>query len=565
MSSSYSRAAFRIAVVALFCSFLSIPAGVAQENQPGRKVVRDLFRAWLESELEKAERGSVDDERARRQREERLREEQMRDQRRREQDERRHRDDDHRHQVGNSRDLREFQANIDGYSQTLELLSSELQGSVKQDRSLRPLLAECYKMRTNVEWLKKRSRSVADLGELRDDYAQLDSNWRDLAYQLRSARLSRRADGYISQLDRDCNQFCSVFEVNPQFDRQRLGNLVVREVAFVHALLDDLDIELDRSRDRERLLSEGRKIHEMLRRNAARVNTDSYENLVRQFAQFDSAWAQFSGKLYSIDNPHIRRRIGRIRSVVDSMAQVLRRETSVNHDHVLLVAEQMAAQMQEVLDQMTIREFLLLPANQRAALLEGAATLKGECQRLCDCAKRKQPLNTMKEYYNSTHRQWARMDSHLEGIDSERISKCRRQVSVHDQELRRLLGVNNVSTSRSLQQLANELNAAGEQLHDQVEQLNSRYKTREFGSRANSAATAFCTECKRFGSEAARAPSDRRMRSAANSLIRSWAELNSVVESMPQNGIRARHFKPISKSRQDIAEKLAEMAAYLSN
>ena len=554
MSLKSKLGATKLILFALVGSFVFSAAASAQPDRPGRKVVGDLFKAWLETELQRADQKRRDKERAAKLREERRTEFDLPSTPRRP-----------RIPTETAQPLlTNVRTSLKSYTQNANLLGDELNVAVRSDRSLRPLLAEHYKIQANANLLYKQLETVTDPQVISDSYCELDCSWRNLSYKFKSVSLSPRCRGYITQLDKSCDRLCAALDIDPQFDRDRMLRLMVRGVAYMQTLLDDIEIELYGQPEADRLLGEGRRLQQIIRHDTAIVRDGSYEEVANRFANFVAKWRMFSAKLYGLNNPHIQRRLGRIRSVGENISELLWQTPTVDYQYMNHVSMQMSQQMNNLFDHMTVNELISLPADQQTALLNAASQLKSQCASFCAIVEKKGPLDNLRGQYVSINQRWTQLTPYLTKIESKRIAQCNRQIGFHGEELQIMLRMRQQVNRSQLVQLAAELEVMAGQLNNRIARLDSQYSTRDYRARVNSAAQAFRGHAKTMHQAAAHNRDLARLRTCCNDVIKSWNQLSVIVGSMPKNGISAARFDPVNRSRQETVGIVAEIAAYLS-
>ena len=186
-----------------------------------------------------------------------------------------------------------IRSNADNYVRNLNSLTTQLQTASRNERSLRPLLAECYKVQASASLFRKQCDSVTDIQVLSNNYCDLDCSWRTLSFQLQSVKLGRETRGYVTQLDSASDRFCAALDIDPQFDRKRLDKLMMRGTAYMQTLIDDIEIEMYGQPECERLLTEGRRLQEIIRHDSAIIVDGSYEQVLNRFNSFSQKWEKF--------------------------------------------------------------------------------------------------------------------------------------------------------------------------------------------------------------------------------------------------------------------------------
>ena len=129
--------------------------------------------------------------------------------------------------------------------------------------SAKPFLADALKLNASLSHIQRRSATARRLEDLQPDFRAWDRDWRLLSYRL------RQADG----LDDQCLQcvtrvselevtLCSLLGVSPQVDYNELLSASIAMSTSLAHLIEDVQIELPRSRAGLALAAEAGQVHQ---------------------------------------------------------------------------------------------------------------------------------------------------------------------------------------------------------------------------------------------------------------------------------------------------------------
>ncbi len=541
-------------LLVLATCFVLLPAN-AQAQRPDRKVVGDLFKSWLESELEKADQKRRDAERA----------SSLRDEKRTQLDlPKSPRRPNVALRPSAAPAMNSYRTNLRSYSENIERLSNQLQSSARGNQNLRPLIAETYKVQVRANLLYKQSETINDPAVIAERYCDLDCQWRSLSHSMKNANLDRTCQSYVAKLDQQCNKMCAVLDLDPQFDRERMLKLMVRASSYIRTLLDDIEIELYGQPECDKLLSDGRQLQEAIKRESVFVRDGSYDQVLSRFGKFSENWRAYSRRLYRYEEPHIQRRLGRIRSVGTSISELLWQNPTVDYayaEHVVVLTRR---ELKLLFDQMTVSELVSLPPQQRSLVLSAASNLSRDCDAYSKLVTQQQSLESLRQQYLVFNQEWGKVNPILSSIKTDRVTQCSHRLELHVQDMNRMLRIQQSVDQTQLVSLGASLEEIAHTMQLKFGRMDKAFSTPQFKQRAISTVNEFRDVSRTLHLDIARGRDLNRLRGCCNDVIRSWNQLEVVITSMPKNGIGEKRFASVNQSRQDAIGIVAEIAAYLA-
>ena len=285
------------------CLIASIASGLNRtaHAQRGEEVVEGLLRGFIQVQLQKDRKKAIERQQAQ---------------------------DRHRHPVrqpalqpapaprpnsGVSPQLVQYRSMLNSFAVRSASLSDGLRRSSGRVRGVRTLMPAVLKFRTTAALTHQQSAQANDLSLLREEYCQLDCQWRNLSFQLQQVQgLDATTLSHARQLDAYSKGSCSLLGLEPQFNRQQVFRLTVQTTTHLGTLLEDIHLELYGSAGAAALASECRALEAQAGRLDHLVGEVSYNDLVTKYSSFVSDWRRFASKLYPFENRQCDRSIRRI-------------------------------------------------------------------------------------------------------------------------------------------------------------------------------------------------------------------------------------------------------------
>ncbi len=184
-------------------------------------------------------------------------------------------------------------------------------------------------------------------------YSELDARWRQLSFRLRALdQLSSQCTSGIRSGDQLVSEMSRQLRVQPQFDRHELHDLMIIAATHMQSLLDDLELARISQQDASRLRHDCRLLRQRLLGEADRVDETTYEDVVTRFTNFASGWSAFSEQVYALNDPHLQRRLDRIRECGDQTYAVLWIPPPYNAATLTASAHRLEESCAQILDQL---------------------------------------------------------------------------------------------------------------------------------------------------------------------------------------------------------------------
>jgi hypothetical protein len=464
-------------------------------------------------------------------------------------------------------------ANVQAYRAKLGLLANQsagltvaMQKSSSRVRGVQTLMPAALTLKTRSAVMFQQSTKIQDLSLLREEYRNLDSDWRTLSFQLeRLGGLDAATHTHVRQMNRHCDELCSLLELESQFDREEVFTLSVETTTHLKTLIEDIEFELYAVKDSPILARECRGLAEQSRRVAAMVNVASYEELVTNCSSLVSNWRRFAVKLYPHKNSHCARSIRRIHIANQQVFEQLWTPLALDRDYLRFVSHEMSDQVNALFENMSVRTLVELPASEQQALLQTARELYGLCEHYCQCVDGNSSLHELVSDYRQIDQQWRTLDGYMIQIDTPIIANGRRTVSGYNTELRDLMNVPAQFDRAHALELAASLQELAAHLHYDTRRYGRYYNNTTFRNQAYQRSEAFLKQTQTLHLHLQQGSDTDALRTSCNGAVTAWNDYSETLSAMPRNGLSQERNQVFSASSQDVLPVIAELATLIIN
>ncbi len=445
-------------------------------------------------------------------------------------------------------------------------LAAELRRPATQVPGSRALLGDLLHLQAHADALARQAAAAREYREVIDSYCQLDSEWRPLSYQLRALNgLSPPATQSILALDQYSNQICKLLGVPTQFDRGRMQHWMTVASTYMNALLDDLQLVRGHAAELPQLIHDGRILEQHLQREAEFAATAELDEIMPRYNDFVTRWRAYAAQLYQLNDPHVDSRLERIRQCGSEVFALMYMPPSADEHQLQQAAGRLERQVAELLDQLTIRALIRLPAREQNAIVNDARLLWSRCREFHQQA---QPdagpleLRSLRAQFVDIDQQWHGLESRLTGIetiDPAILTKVDR--SSH--QILELLGVHSTLDYRRALELAASLEGQAEYLNADIQRYRRYYTPSRFGSEYCECAERFLQLAQRLNSQLANQAEMPQLQATCQALLTEWEHLSESTAELSQHGLTGYRPNRITAAMHELAPIVAELAAML--
>ncbi len=311
-----------------------------------------------------------------------------------------------------SREVADLAQHLIDFSGVINPLVAELRDAAPRNPAIRQLIPEAYQVAADTNSLIQRCDGMKTVEPLIEPYSELDARWRNLSFRLRALEgLSSGCRTGVRSCDKLIGTMSRHMNVQPQFDRHALHDMMIIAGAHMQSLLDDLELARIDPRDARRLAHDLRLLRQRLLGEADRVEVVTYDEAVVAFSDFSASWSQFSEQVYGINDPHLQRRLDRIRRIGDQTYELLWIPPPYNASTLTASARRLEVECGKMLDLLTIRSMVSLDPRDQIRLLESSRRMYTTSQELTKLTTANASREDLQERFGAIDQDWAFIQS----------------------------------------------------------------------------------------------------------------------------------------------------------
>ena len=450
-----------------------------------------------------------------------------------------------------SREAADFAQELVDFYVTVDRLVPDLREHSASIPSIRPLLPQAYRIAADARTLIQSCDNLASLQPIALPYAELDSRWRQLSFNLRSLNgldsdctsSIRRADQLIASMERRLN-------IGPQFDRSQLRDLMIVASTCMETVIDDLQLASLPSKQAEEMMHDCRLLQQKLLSQAQSVAEGSYEDVVSRFTEFVGQWSPLGRRVAAINDRHLNRRLDRIRDVANQTYALLWIPPPTSSVDVRAASVRLQASVGSILDRLTLRSMVSLNPSDQIRVMESSRRLYDQCRQFETATARNASMRDLGSIFKNIDTDW-------NGLEVDSVCE----------QLRQALNVSGSSSTpvdlASLVHAAASLEGNAEYLNADVQRF-SRYISSQ--SKRNSlvdGSNDFYIHAKRIHSQLSGRAEFGELQREASHLMDGWEQLSREINDLQRNGVPSRSADAMQRAHREMAPFVAQLGAAL--
>lgn len=417
---------------------------------------------------------------------------------------------------------------LDDFAREAERLTYALDSDSLRVPEIRGFMSDVLKIKAAADILARRSARDGDLRSLITQFEEIDREWRVLAYRLGQVRgLSRPVLDSVERLNEYDKSLGQYMQLKPQLNRYDLIRQASSLIADLRNLLDDIEIELDRTETREDLLLTGRRVQQQaIQFSNTVVDRIEYDAVVSEYERFRNLWYPFAAKLRPYENRYLERSVRRIQSTDQQIHELLWMPQTIDRQQLLHVTNSLKNDVDQFFLRATLRVLITIPDAQY--VLPTAGAFYGAVENFADSITLGEDHAALIEEYRYVEEYWLEFDAMFRQLNSDAALQVLTQIERSVADLRRMLQMPDTfnrdeaaSLAASLENLATHLD------YDLKTWLNSRRV--EFRAQALQESQNFVTSCRRFHQMAVSNGNLEELRDEARRLFDSWQRVHGYV------------------------------------
>jgi hypothetical protein len=466
-----------------------------------------------------------------------------------------------------SREVADMAQHLIDFSGVINPLVQELREAAAGNPAIRNLLPEAYHIAADTDALIQRCDGLRSIDPLIEPYSELDAHWRKLSFQLRSLNgLSSSCTAGIRSCDKLVGAMSGHLHIQPQFDRHGLHDLMVIAGAHMQSMLDDLELARIDPRESKRLMHDLRLLRQQMLGEADRVDDVTYDEAVAAFNDFTTRWSQFSENVYAINDPHLQRRLDRIRRAGDQTYAMLWIPPPYNASTLTASARRLESECAKILDLLTIRSMVTLDAQDQVRLLESSRRMFRGCQEFTRLTTGNASQQELQQRFAAIDKDWAFIHSTCRRLPS--IKRAPLAAVEHQcEDLRGALGVSASETPtighEELEQAAASLEGSAAYFEADLKRYERHLKPEDYRKSIFGATREFYHHAKELHEALHQREDLSRLQREAGHMLDGWQQLSKDLSDIERHGLSERRAAGLRRAQQNIAPVVAQIAAAL--
>ncbi|GAA5504659.1 hypothetical protein [Novipirellula caenicola] len=466
-----------------------------------------------------------------------------------------------------SREAADFAQELVDFYVTVDRLVIDLREHSVRTPNLRPLLPQAYRIAADARTLIQSCDNLASLQPIALPYSELDSQWRQLSFNLRSldqldsecSASIRRADQLVASMERRLG-------IGPQFDRSQLRDLMIVASTCMETLIDDLQLAAISRQEAETLTHDCRLLQQKLLSQARSVAEGSYEDVVSRFTEFVGQWSPLGRRVAAINDRHLNRRLDRIRDVANQTYALLWIPPPTSAVDVRAASVRLESNISNILERLTLRSMVALNPSEQIRVMESSRRLYEQCRQFETATARNASIRdlatTFKKIdsdWNSLRESYLRMGTLPNSAIVEIDSVC--------EQLRQALNVSPSSGSpvdlAGLIQAAASLEGHAEYLDADVQRFSRYITSQSRRSQLVDGSKDFYIHAKRLHSQLTARADFAELQREASHLMDGWQQLSNEINQLQRNGVPSRSAEMMQRAHREMVPFVAQLGAAL--
>ncbi len=466
-----------------------------------------------------------------------------------------------------SREAAEFAQNLVSFNTSINPLVQELRAGATRNPSIRAILPEAYQIEADSRALLQRCDGLSSLDAVVQPYSELDGRWRKLSFRLRALDgLSSQCTTGIRSGDQLVGKMSRQLNVQPQFDRHELHDLMIIAATHMQSLLDDLELARISQQDASRLRHDCRLLRQRLLGEADRVDETTYEDVVTRFTDFASGWSAFSEQVYALNDPHLQRRLDRIRECGDQTYALLWMPPPYNAATLTASAHRLEDSCAQILDQLTIRSMVTLSPQDQVRILESSRRMFQQGRQFEEATTQGASRSDLQGRFASIDKDWGYLRSKYQQMQS--INRA--TLASIDQECDHIRGALGMTTATApairyeeLVQVAAALEGSSEYLDADIHRYERYLKPDSFRQSMVDASYEFHHHAKQLHADLSARADMGSLQREAEHMLDGWQQLTKDLSHAESHGLSARRVENLRRAQQEMVPMVAQIAAAL--
>jgi hypothetical protein len=257
----------------------------------------------------------------------------------------------------------ELVKSLQGFANSAAKLVNALRFEERYSPNIRVLLADAIDVQARAYSLAQNADRYPNAESLANEFAQLDRNWRLLAYQIQQTRnIGSNVTNQVDNLNRWNQQLERLTQTEPQIQREDLSRHLVILWSELQHMADEMRFELYRHPKQNELTSATRDLANRARQlQVAAERGYPHSEIERYYNEFYSQWMPIKRQLRMVDSRQIESFINRIATENDRLHELLLLDPVIDGRDILYMAETLKQNVDVACDTISLRRLIAVP------------------------------------------------------------------------------------------------------------------------------------------------------------------------------------------------------------
>ena len=340
-----------------------------------------------------------------------------------------------------SREVTEARQHFKQFSTHSTQLVHHLTADARSVPAAKQWLGDSIKLNASVSHINTRAATARRIEDLHPDFVALDRQWRLLSHRLRRAEgLGNECLQCVNQLNQLDSTLCSLLGVAPQVDyRELLGASIALNTSLAH-LIEDVEIELPRTRSSRAILAEAGQVQQRGRWFANAVTDQlGHGQLVERFTTFYASWRQLGTKIQGCGSRHLDRTMRHVDESALLLHELLWIPQPLDYGQLVHLTKRLSADVDGLFDRVTLNVLLELP--RAGAVLPLAGEFYGLCENFLDSVATQAPIEQLRRDYRFLVEAWPGLAGCFSAARNAEVAHSLRAVEASFVALRDTIGL----------------------------------------------------------------------------------------------------------------------------
>lgn len=361
------------------------------------------------------------------------------------------------------------------FAQEATTLSALVRTDAARSFQARRRLADAMKLQAEATALRQRVASQNHHTLVLDDFRDLNNEWAVLSHELRQCSdISQNTRACMKRMDDLDARYCSLLEIQAQYDNQQLTASAYTLTTYVRDLVDDVQHcpFQDRNSHRQTMRDLGR-LSEKVNYFAGLVSRGSgFDTIVNEYQTLYQTWINIEPRLVDYSGHAVARDLRRIRDAHQDIHKLLRLQIGIDRNLVLHLIHEAHHELEELYRTITLEDLLVLPESN--AVPGAADAVFGTMQNIDDLVHRDESPQEIGEAWVYVSDAWNQFEFLLRSVQNPVIRTKMQDIDASISSLQQTLGVTVEYDPQAIFQSASQLESLSDRLLVAVRQWQQR-------------------------------------------------------------------------------------------